>query len=302
MPSNLSINPRGAWSIAVGASVWGLFWYPLRLLDTMGFKGALAIALVTLMGAAAAMVVAVCLQQRKELLSVDAWLIGLTMGVSCVLYFLGIMIADVIRVVFLFYLLPIWTTLASRVIYEEPIQPLQIVFIALALGGLWLLLGGGTKAPIPKSLGDWCGLGAGVSWGISLAMLRGRKNPSPLPTTAITLLSTGLIAAGVVVLIDHPMVTGHVPTSDIWIKGALLSLLFGAIVLMPSMFGQIWGARLVPAPTAALLTMTEILVATVSAYLLIGTELNRASMLGGLIIISVVCVDLISKQRALKKG
>jgi drug/metabolite transporter (DMT)-like permease len=64
------------------------------------------------------------------------------------------------------------------------------------------------------------------------------------------------------------------------------------------MLGQIWGARRIPAPTAALLTMTEILVATASAGILIGTELPPIAMLGGVIIITAVCIDLAVKRQA----
>ncbi|MBX2836534.1 MAG: DMT family transporter [Gammaproteobacteria bacterium] len=294
-----SLDIRGAWSIALGASVWGLFWYPLRLLDSMGFKGTVAIALVSLLGALVAIVVALLRNQGEDLMSFDAWLIGSTMGLSCVLYFLGIMVSDVIRVVFLFYLLPIWTTIAARILYQEVITPIQLVFILLALIGLWLLLGGGTELPLPKGLGDWCGLAAGITWALCLSMLRGRSDPPPVSTTAVTLLCTGLFALIIVVSIDHPVISGQLPSMNAWYIAVPLGLLFGGLILFPSMLGQIWGARLVPAPTAALLTMTEIILATVSAYLIIGTELNSLSMLGGLIIVSVVCVDLVLKHRAL---
>jgi drug/metabolite transporter (DMT)-like permease len=78
-----------------------------------------------------------------------------------------------------------------------------------------------------------------------------------------------------------------------------LAVVFGAAVLFPSMLGQIWGARRIPAPTAALLTMTEILVATASAGWLIGTELAPISLLGGAIIILAVCIDLATKRKQL---
>jgi len=67
---------------------------------------------------------------------------------------------------------------------------------------------------------------------------------------------------------------------------------FSFLLLFPSLFGQAWGAQRVPAPTAALLTMTEIVAATVSAYFLIGTELNGISMLGALIILAAVLIDV----------
>lgn len=299
MTSKPTIDSKGAWAIVLGASVWGFFWYPLRLLDSMGFTGTLAITMVSLLGAIVAILVTFYKREGAYLRSAEAWLIGIPMGVSCVLYFLGIMTADVIRVVFLFYLLPFWTMLIARFLFGEAIKPIQIVFIVLALVGLWLLLGGGTQLPIPSSMGDWCGLCAGITWALSLCLLRGRPDMPPFASTAITLLCTGLLSAIIVVTVDHPVVTGSLPDSSAWPKGILFAFLFGGIILFPSMLGQIWGARLVPAPTAALLMMSEIIVATLSAFFLLGTELNTVSWLGGLLIVTVVCMDLIIKQRDL---
>ncbi|MGB5212491.1 MAG: EamA family transporter, partial [Anderseniella sp.] len=67
---------------------------------------------------------------------------------------------------------------------------------------------------------------------------------------------------------------------------------FGVVALWPSMIGQLWGARLVPATRAALLTMTEIVVATISAWALIGTSMTTLSVIGGMIIVAAVLIDI----------
>jgi drug/metabolite transporter (DMT)-like permease len=76
------------------------------------------------------------------------------------------------------------------------------------------------------------------------------------------------------------------------VRTAPVVITFGVLVLFPAMTSQIWGARLIPAPTAALLTMSEIVVATVSAYLLTGTELTQVSILGAGVILLSVVIDL----------
>ena len=82
--------------------------------------------------------------------------------------------------------------------------------------------------------------------------------------------------------------------------GSLLpiSILFGCILLWPSLFAQVWGARLVAAPTAALLTMTEILVATFSAWLLIGSSLTSVAIVGGGLIVCAAVLDLTTPSLA----
>ena len=73
---------------------------------------------------------------------------------------------------------------------------------------------------------------------------------------------------------------------------APVAILVGLFILWPSVFGQIWGARLISAPTAALVTMSEIVMATVSAWLLIGTTLSPIAWLGGGLIILAAVLDL----------
>ena len=69
-------------------------------------------------------------------------------------------------------------------------------------------------------------------------------------------------------------------------------LLFGVIVVWPTMYGQLWGARFIPSTTAALLTMSEIMVATISSALLIGSELGLVAWSGGGLILVAIFLDL----------
>lgn len=296
---------HGALAVALGSAVWGLFWLPLRSLDEHGVNGLWAIALI--MGAAAIpALILVCQQgEAQEFRSSTPWLVGFALGTSSVMYFIGLLYSDVVRVIFLFYLLPVWTTLAARLIYGEPVRRQKFLVIAIALGGLWLLLGGGTELPLPKNIGDWCGIGSGIFWGVSLALLRGRETSGAFASTGAALCAGCIVAAGLAVgfnlvsvlgpdtlLPDSLSVAYLIPEPSILITAVPLALLFGCIVLLPSMIGQIWGARRIPAPTAALLTMTEIIVATISAYLLIGTELSTLSIFGGALIVFAVVIDL----------
>lgn len=296
---------RGALAVALGSAVWGLFWLPLRHLDEHGVNGLWAIALI--MGAAALPALILVRQQREsqEFRSSTPWLVGFALGTSSVMYFIGLLYSDVVRVIFLFYLLPVWTTLAARLIYGEPIKRQKFFVIAVALGGLWLLLGGGTELPLPKNIGDWCGIGSGIFWGVSLALLRGRETSGAFASTAAALCAGCFVAAGLAIgfnllsvfsqgtlLPDTLTIAYRPPALSVVMTAIPLALLFGCIVLLPSMLGQIWGARRIPAPTAALLTMTEIIVATLSAYFLIGTDLSTLSFIGGALIVTAVVIDL----------
>lgn len=293
----------GAWAVTLGSAIWGLFWIPLRYLEDAGIPGLWAVAMV--LGAAFVPSIFITIWQKEysELTTFNGWLVGSTLSTATVLYFTAVLYTDVIRAIFLFYLLPVWTTLAARILYGEPIKQAQMLIIAAALLGVWLLLGGGNSFPMPSNIGDWCAIASGLCWGVSLSLLRSKADTPPFASASATLFAGFILSSSFALVIQYW-------TSNDWIASITqepvsfsrtlpLAAVFGALLLFPSMLAQIWGARRIPAPTAALLTMTEILVATGSAWLLIGTALPPISILGGAIIIVAVFVDLALKRRAI---
>jgi len=289
-----SVGQQGALSVALSAALWGLFWIPLRFLDEHGVSGVTAVALVMFVGIIPSALILYRVNKLYTLKSAYAWCIGSSLGLSIVLYFTGVIISDVIRVIFLFYLLPIWTTLAARVLYGEPVTRLRLLVIVLALIGLWLLLGGGNQFPVPSNLGDWCGLFAGITWGISLAVIRGKEGIDATAMVFTTTVGATIIALVAAILLSASGNSELVSINHVasWGPVLMATTLFAIFLLFPVLMGQVWGAQRVAAPTAALLTMTEVLVATLSAYWLIGTELNSVSMFGAAIILTAVLIDV----------
>ena len=286
-------------SIALGAAAWGLFWIPLRYLESLGLPSLWAVSAVCLVSALVGAAVLLVRSEWRQLRAQRDWQIGIALGLACVLYFCGVILSDVVRVILLFYLLPIWTTIAARLLHGDPIRGSQMLVILIALAGVWLLLGGDGGLPVPQNTGDWCGLGAGLCWGVSLALLQGGSSTGAAASVFIALFIAAIFAlAGAAVLVSVgalPVVQPARIASPWNVLGAIT--LFGALVLWPAMFSQVWGARRIPAPTAALLTMSEILVATASAWWLIGTELGGAALIGGALVIASVLLDIGLKAR-----
>jgi drug/metabolite transporter (DMT)-like permease len=286
--SFLSQNARGALAIAIGAGLWGLFWIPLRYLSDAGFGPLWSAALVL----AGSLPFAFLAAFRWGLWRGDhaRWvaLVGVGIGISEVCYFYAVVSTDVVRAIFLFYMLPIWATLVDRVVFGVRLNPWRAFAILLAFAGLWLLLGGDGGLPVPRNAGDWAGLVAGFFWGSTLSLVRGRAEVDPFWNVASAIFFGCAFAALIALLMGSADVSAGALTPSL----ALGILVFGLVVFWPSMIGQLWGARLVPATRAALLTMTEIVVATVSAWALIGTTMTFLSILGGLIIVAAVLIDI----------
>ena len=215
-------------------------------------------------------------------------LVGIGIGVSEVCYFYAVVSTDVVRAIFLFYMLPIWATLIDRVVFGIKLNPWRAFAILLAFAGLWLLLGGDGGLPVPRNAGDWAGLVAGFFWGTTLSLVRGRAEVDPFWNVASAIFCGTVLAALAALLIGNVGLSAGTFTPAL----ALRVLLFGIIAFWPSMIGQLWGARLVPATRAALLTMTELVVATISAWALIGTSMTLLSVVGGLVIVTAVLIDI----------
>lgn len=315
MPIDTAIDRRGAVAVAAGAAVWGLFWIPLRAIENAGLDGLTVVAIAN--ASAALVLLAASLfgarqtdtLSRKTFLQPHALLLGLTLGASSVLYMLALLYTDVVRAVFLFYLLPVWAMLAARIFYAEPITPRQLLAVILTIIGVWLLLGGDAEhLSVQPGFGDTLAIAAGMTWGFGLALL-GDRNSLPPVTSAIAtfvsatalallaLLVVSQLAGSMALSIDLPTSPSpeHVFTIGP-IKGVYYAIAFGVILLLPSVLGQIWGADRLPATLAAVLTTTEILVATVSAVTLIGTSVDTSGALGALFIGAAIWLALRSTR------
>ncbi|MEM7291140.1 MAG: EamA family transporter, partial [Pseudomonadota bacterium] len=139
--SNMAL--RGSLSVFFSAAVWGVFWIPMRHFDEAGLNAMWGIAAINLAACLIAIPAAIWSRDFKR--EHVKWLltIGIGMGFSNVFYFAGLILSDVIRVTFLFYLLPIWATIFSKLLFNVTLGPARLIAIGCAFVGIWLLLGGG---------------------------------------------------------------------------------------------------------------------------------------------------------------
>jgi drug/metabolite transporter (DMT)-like permease len=70
-------------------------------------------------------------------------------------------IGDVVRVVLLFYLMPLWTVLLARLLLGERITGAALMRVALALVGVAWCCGRQAGLALPRALPDWLALMAG---------------------------------------------------------------------------------------------------------------------------------------------
>lgn len=291
--SSANMKLRGSLSIFFCASIWGLFWIPLRYFDEAGVYSLWAVAYINFAASLIALPVAFLFGKFDRTQLKLLFIMGLGMGAANVFYFAGIILSDVIRVIFLFYLLPIWATLFSKFLYNIPIGRTRMFALLFALAGIWLLLGAGGW-PLPQNLGDVFGILAGMFWALGLTMMRGQAELDALVVSASALFFAFLMAI-VLGTIMHSLVPNlqpAIPSFETTFAIFLPVMAFGIIVLWTTMYGQLWGAKYVATTTAALLTMSEILAATLSTALLDASNLHWLSWAGAGLIMVAILIDL----------
>ncbi|NWG76404.1 MAG: EamA family transporter, partial [Rubrivivax sp.] len=132
------MDPRTAlWpalALTFNAFVWGVSWWPFRQLQDAGLHPLWATALIYAL-AAAAIGAARAGVWREIARHPGLWVLVLASGTTNAAFNWAVTIGDVVRVVLLFYLMPLWAVLLARVLLGERLGALALARVALALAG-----------------------------------------------------------------------------------------------------------------------------------------------------------------------
>ena len=155
-----------------GAIIWGLIWYPYRLLEQMGISGALssfATYLIPLLLGFTLYSERLRLRHFPPILL----LIGLTAGWTNLAYVLAVIDGEVMRVLLLFYLSPLWTVLLARLLLHERLRFHGYLVMALSFAGAVVMLWRPSLGlPLPQNTAEWMALSAGLTFAATNVLSR----------------------------------------------------------------------------------------------------------------------------------
>ena len=283
---------RAAFALVFNAFVWGTSWWPLRHLHDAGLHPLWATAIVFTLAsiAIAAARPRACAQVLR---TPPLWLLVAAAGMTNAAFNWAIVIGDVVRVVLLFYLMPLWTVLLARIVLDERLTKAAALRIALGAVGAAIVLwpaqdvtpGAGIAAmlPLPRSLADWLGVVGGFSFAFNNVMLR-REAGAPEEGRALAMFAGGALVAGALasILTANGTVPTPPPLALPWVAlaGALtLVFLAGNLALQ-------YGAARLPANRTAVIMLTEVVFASLSALALGGGVLTPRLAIGGAFIVA----------------
>lgn len=275
------VPPLPVLSLLFGASLWGVVWYPYRLLGAAGLDGAWA----TVLTYGVALVAGTFIfpgHWRDVMRAPRACLaMGFAIGWSNLAYVIGVLEGEVMRVLLLFYLAPLWTVPLAHALLGERLDLRGAFVMAVAIVGAAVMLWHPSLGlPWPAARAEWLGLAAGFFFALGNVLVR--SLPGLRDTTKSLAIWAGVTAAAALFLPWSPTTTGDAMrvaavSWDIWVP-------VGFALLAMSLALQ-YGLTRVPANRAIVILLFELVVAAVAAYWLAGETLRAQDWVGGSLIV-----------------
>lgn len=288
-------SPWAAPALLLNALVWGLSWWPLRELQGRGLHPLWSTVVVYLLAAFA--LLAWRPQALRQLCEERSLLIlAAASGTTNAAFNWAVSIGDVVRVVLLFYLMPVWSVLLARVLLGERFTLHGVLRVGLALAGAVVVLKPESAPwPVPHGLADWLALLGGLSFAFNSVMLRRLANRTREEGRAVSMLLGCVFVAGAVALVIGPQ--RGVPGLPA-VQAAWLSIAVGlALAFVCSNMAYQFGAARLPASVTSIVMLTEVVFAAASAVAWGGETLTLQTLLGGGMIVAAALLAAVGPAR-----
>lgn len=276
--------------ILVSAAFWGLFWLPVRQVESQGVSAAWTSALIF---ASCVVVFLPLILWRRRLFAAgtrDMLIAGCLAGVAFSFYAISFNLTEVVRALLLFYMTPVWSTLLGILVLGEKPRLNRVLALVLGLGGLLVILGTGVQFPWPRNLGDWLALLSGLTWSFaSVRLFRGGAVLVLEKTFLFVVFAalTSVILAVLPIGIPNDFPTAAV-LAQIWPWLAAV-----ALVMLPLSIMTIWPTALLSPARVGILFMAEIVVGVSSAAVLTDEPFGWREISGALLILAAGLVEVL---------
>lgn len=266
-------------SLLIAATLWGVSWYPLRLLQSQGLDG----MWTTLIVYSVALLIGLFLYYKHLVyFSRQPWillLVALGNAWCNVAFILAVIDGQVMRVLLLFYLTPLWATLLGRFWLREQLSPMSWLTLALAItGALIMLWDPAMGLPWPKSFTDILAITSGMAFAVANAAVRKLQDTSiPAKNLAAWI---GVVVLSVAGILWHdsslPLVSVNVIT---W------TVLLGGLLIMVMTYTVQYGVTHMAVHRSSIILLFELVAGAVSSQWLSNEQLGLQDWIGGFFVI-----------------
>ena len=285
-----------ALAVAFAAVMWGLWWIPVRWLGERGLHGDWPS--LALFGVTAALLAPLAITRRARLRAggADLMLSGVLFGVMMVLWNHAVLIGEVVRVVLLFYLAPVWATLLAVTVLRETVGVWRFLSVALGLSGAVVVLGFEQGWPLPRSTADWLGLLSGLLFALSATLARRAEAVSGFDKTIVSYIGAAGAALIFVLLDTRP------PPSGAEVFAAMpLALVTSVLFILPATWLVFWGAARLDPGRVAILLLLELIAAALAAAVLTQEPFGLREAVGCALILLAGAAEAVPDLRAARR-
>lgn len=276
-------------ALLLSATLWGVIWYPLRLLEEGGINGLWSSLII-----------------YGSLIPLGLWLarphlaqvfrhpyafliIAISSGWCNVAFIVAVIDGHVVRVLLLFYLSPVWAILlAWWWLGERPHNKAIVTIVVAMFGALVMLWNTELGLPWPESVSDWLALSSGVGFAVANVALRASHGLDLRVKMAANWLGVSLVALVGILISVSPV--PHVPV--LWYG---LALLMGLVMLVMTVTVQ-YGVTHLPIYRSSVLLLFELVAGAISAQLLTNERILPMEWLGGGLIILAAYLSARTQQ------
>jgi drug/metabolite transporter (DMT)-like permease len=265
-------------AMLTGAAMWGVAWYPIRLLEDGGLHG-LWLSLLLYVAALSVSLPRVWrgvgeFGRHPALI----FLLIVTGGWTNIAFILAVLEGNVLRMLLLFYLSPLWATLIGWLFLGEHVSRTALASLALAMIGAVVMLWNPQGLPWPSGYADWMALSAGFAFAVSNAATRKLQGISVTAKVLCIWLGVIAVASVMIIAMSTPM-----PRIEVSIFVGAVALGVGGILVMTVLVQ--YAVTNIPLHHSAVLALIELVAGAVSQQLLTDEVVALREWVGGALIV-----------------
>ena len=279
MSSRQSVGLFPVVSLLLSATLWGVLWYPMRLLEASGLPGLWATLII--FGAPMIIGLPMLWGRRHEIQKPGYFiLLALANGWCNTAFILAVLEGNVVRVLLLFYLSPLWTVILGKFILKESLSGAAKFTLTLAMTGAMIMLWNAEIGlPWPQDKADWLAISSGLGFSLSNVLVRKVQDVSIWTKASIIWIGVTVVAGCLIILTTQP-----VPSAEgIVILSAMALGVLGIVIMT---LAVLYGVTHMPVHRSAVILLFEIVAGGVSAQWLTNEVVQLSEWIGGVLIIS----------------
>ncbi len=256
------------------STMWGLIWYPLRLLENGGLHGLWATALMYF----GTMIIAVPVLYKgwREWRTHPFlfFFMAIATGWTNIAFILAVLDGNVVRVLLLFYLSPLWATILGVFFLGEQLSRRALGILGIAMVGAVVMLWHESLGfPAPRDTSDWLALSAGIAFAITNVLIHKLNHASVMVKTATGWLGVLFLAFILIIITEQKLAVATEVIAGAWILGAVAMTMMNIAV--------VYGVTNMPVHRSAIILLFEIVVGAVSSLLLTNEVIQLREWTGG---------------------